>query len=330
MKFSFDIIKNTLSNIFRDDYIDFNKKSNTLLCSAIGDSLGMPFETLKANHPDLLKWDGKKFLSSRPRPPQYYGSNSKLSPGSFTDDTQMSLLLAESLIENKGYNPDDMSKRYVDWIYGGKARGYGRTTQAAICNLKNGIHWSKSGIEGSFGNGTAMRAAPLGVFFARRNFNDMFHAVKIDSNMTHRSVEAEAGALTIAITTFLTARGQIGEIPAFLSVHLPKSNVKEKVMLAYDLSPMKEISSSIVLEKLGTGCDVRQTVPSAMFIYWRFNNFEKAIVAAIRAGKDTDTLASITGAMMGANIKLGNIPIKWIRNVESSFKLMDLDKKLYA
>lgn len=303
---------------------DSDKFPNVILGTCIGDALGVPFETMRSGNPILKSWNGKSFSASKFH---------KTSAGDFSDDGQMSIMVAESLIKNKHYNPKDMAERYVDWIYSGRARGYGRTTKIAIDNLKNGADFSKSGVEGSFGNGTAMRAAPFGVFYAKRHFNDMFHAVKIDSAITHRSVEAEAGALTVAITTYLTVRGESDKVPSFLAVHLPDSEVKRKVLKAHDLATSKlrrTITVPVALNMLGTGADVRQTVPAAMYCYWAFNDYASAVRAAIRGGRDTDTTAAIVGGMFGAKTKLGGIPAPWVRAVEESSRLRELDVMLAA
>src|ERR1700676_2795621 len=110
--------------------------SNVLLGTAIGDALGIPFETKLVNYQPLIDWDGKTFLGS---------VHHSLKPGQYSDDTQLSIEVVESLIENHGFNPDDLSKRYVDWIVSKRARGYGRTTFMAVQNLLEGKHWSESG-----------------------------------------------------------------------------------------------------------------------------------------------------------------------------------------
>ena len=125
--------------------------SNVLLGTAIGDALGVPFETKLVNNPELVAWDGKTFLGSQ---------HHHLEPAQYSDDTQMSIMVAESLIKY-GFNPQDLSERYVNSIVSGRARGYGKTTLLAVHNLMEGKHWSKSGVPGSYGNGTAMRAALL-------------------------------------------------------------------------------------------------------------------------------------------------------------------------
>jgi len=80
---------------------DANKIPNVLICTCISDALGMPFEGLKSDNESLVRWDGKSFLPSRPRPPAYYGSSLSVKPGCYTDDGQMSIMVAESLIKNK-------------------------------------------------------------------------------------------------------------------------------------------------------------------------------------------------------------------------------------
>lgn len=312
---------------------DVNKIPNVLLCTAIGDALGMPFEGLASDNKSLATWDGKTFLPSRPRPPSDYGCSLNVKPGQFTDDSQMSIMVSESLIENKRFNAKDLSTRYVDWIHSGRARGFGGTTKKAVDSLKAGNHWTKSGVEGSVGNGTAMRAAPFGVFYANKDFNDMFQAVKVDSAITHKSIEAEAGALAIAITTWLTVKKMSADVPAYLAVHLPDSVVKEKIFVALEMAKLmrsngKGKTDAQCLAELGTRADVRQTVPAAMYCYWRFDNYVDAVVAAIRAGGDCDTTAAIVGGIFGGRTKLGDIPKTWVRNVEDSAYLRQLDSRL--
>src|SRR5574338_15573 len=176
--------------------------SNVLLGTAVGDALGVPFETKLANYEPLVAWDGKSYLGS-----EHHG----LQPGQYSDDTQMSLMVAESLIENHGFNPDDLAERYVDWIVSGRARGYGKTTLLAITNLVNGKHWSESGIAGSYGNGTAMRAAPFGVYF-RNDIHSLVAICKMDSAITHASEEAEAGAIAIGLAAAYAVNGDISNL----------------------------------------------------------------------------------------------------------------------
>lgn len=291
--------------------------SNVLLGTAVGDALGVPFEKMAFDRQEIKEWDGKTYLGS---------AHHKLLPGQYSDDTQMSLMVAESLIQNKGFNPDDLSARYVHWITSGIARGYGRTTFAALQKIASGTHWSESGVIGSYGNGTAMRAAPFGIFF-RNDIKSLKEIVKIDNKMTHDSDEAEAGALAIAITTYLVVNSDTEDLLDRVAEHLPNTKIKSLVLsmgsvMRLPVTPMQ------VLQTFGTKADVRETVPSALYCFCKFGDAHSALLTSIRAGGDTDTTAAIVGALFGASNNLDSIPESALKNVEDRDKLIELDSQL--
>jgi len=293
--------------------------SSVLLGTAIGDALGVPFETKLANYELLVAWDGETFLGSE---------HHKLKPGQYSDDTQMSLMVAESLIENHGFNPDDLAERYVEWITSGRARGYGKTTMLAIQNLLNGKHWSESGIAGSYGNGTAMRAAPFGVYF-RNDLQSLISICKMDSAITHASDEAEAGSIAIGYAAaYAVNREKDGLLDELWKI-LPDSKVKSIIYSLDSLIDSPHITPEQALRVIGTKADVRQTVPAALYCFLKFKNYGEAIQAAIRAGGDTDTTAAIVGALFGARDGTMDIQGSWISGVEESSRLVELDSQLY-
>ena len=292
--------------------------SNVLLGGAIGDALGVPFEKMLSNNPLLVGWDGKSFLGSE---------HHKLLPTYYSDDTQMSLEVAESLIEHKGCNPDDLAARYTDWLISGRARGYGTTTLMAVQNLQSGKHWSESGIAGSMGNGTAMRAAPFGVYY-RDDLDSLVEACKIDSAITHRSDEAEAGSIAIALAAAYAVNQDTDHLLSKIWPHLPDSKVKNSIYSLTSLVDSNKITPRKALAFLGTKADVRETVPAALYCFLKFNNYHDAILAAIRAGGDTDTTAAIVGALFGAKLGMKAIdPSFYV--VEDFDKLVRLDSQLY-
>lgn len=290
----------------------------TLLCGAIGDSLGMPFESKPYDYEELLKWDGKSFLPSK-----YHN----LKSGEWTDDSQASVLVAESLINNNGFNPDDLAARYVDWIESGLAKGCGKTTVLAIKRLSNKTHWSESGVLGSYGNGTAMRAAPFGIYF-RDNFTTLIKAVKIDSAITHVSPDAEAGALAIALAAAYVANFDTEDMLERIVEFLPDSDVKKQLTSLQSLIDADHIKPLSALKFLGTKAKVQETVPAALYCFLKMDSFHEGIETSIRAGGDTDTTASIVGALFGSQLNLSEVdPI--FHSVQDFNKLADLDKKLY-
>lgn len=291
--------------------------SNVLLGGAIGDSLGMPFETRLPNDPFLLNWDGKTFLNSE---------HHKLKPGQWTDDTQLSIEVAESLIQNNGFNGDDLSARYVDWIVSGRARGYGKTTLMAIQSLQLGKHWTESGVNGSLGNGTAMRAAPFGVYY-RNDLQTLLKVVKLDSAITHASDNAEAGALAIALAAYYAVNGDTDNLLDKIWEHLPDCGVKHSIRAMESLLDCT-ITPQQVLRVLGTKANVRETVPSVLYCFLKFDNYHHAVEASIRAGGDTDTTAAIVGALFGAKLGMKGINSSFY-GVENFDRLVELDSQLY-
>ncbi len=292
--------------------------SNVLLGGAIGDALGVFAETKLSNYQPLLDWDGKTFLGSE---------HHKLKPGQYSDDTQLSIEVAESLLANRGFNPDDLAARYVDWMVSGRARGFGKTTLMAIQNLMAGKHWSQSGIAGSQGNGAAMRAAPFGVYF-RNDLKSLINIVKIDSSITHASEEAEAGAIAIALTAAYAVNNDLDNLLEKLWIALPDSKVKSTIYSLDSLLNSEYITPQQALAVLGTKANVKETVPSAIFCFLKFNNYHEAVVAAIKAGSDTDTTAAIVGALFGAKLGMKGIDRSFY-SVENFDRLIELDSQLY-
>lgn len=296
-----------------------NNMHAVLLGTAIGDSLGVPFEKREPNDPFLLAWDGKTFLGS-----EYHG----LKSAQYSDDTQFSLAVAQSLVDNNGFNPDDLSKRYIELFISNTIRGYGRTTKLAIDRLIAGTHWSESGVVDSYGNGTAMRASPFGVYY-RHDLRTLVDVVKIDSAITHASHEAEAGALAVAVGTYLICNDYADAdlIPTIVN-YLPDSSVREKLISLKSLLS-NDIMHQEALQFLGSKADVRDTVPAVFYCYLKFNSFQCGVEAAIRAAFDADTTGAITGALYGAKLGIPGIPEFYIENIENRDNLILLDQQLF-
>jgi ADP-ribosyl-[dinitrogen reductase] hydrolase len=290
-----------------------------LLGTAVGDALGVPFETKLCNYERLVEWDGNTYLGS---------THHKLEPGQYSDDTQMSLMVAESLIAKHGFDPDDLALRYMDWIVSGRARGYGKTTLMAVQNLQAGKHWSQSGIAGSYGNGTAMRAAPFGVYF-RNDLYSLTNICKIDSAITHASEEAEAGSIAIGLAAAYAVNDDMDNLLEKIWKALPDSKVKSSIYSLDSLINSNHITPQQALRVLGTKADVRETVPSALYCFLKFNNYHDAVVAAIKAGGDTDTTAAIVGGLFGAKLGMKAINTGIAKAVEDYDKLVELDSQLY-
>ena len=221
-----------------------------------------------------------------------------------------------------------MAQRYLDWFFSGTARGYGKTTKMAMESLKAGTHWSQSGVAGSYGNGSAMRSSPIGVYF-RNDLPTIIKVATIDAQITHASDEAIAGSIAIALTAAYAINNDTDNLLEKIHPHLPDSKVKNTIYSLGALLDASQISTATALAVLGTKADVRETVPSALYLFMKYDNYQQAVLAAINAGNDTDTTAAIVGSLFGAKYGRQCIPQNWIDQVEDSEKLMVLDSQLH-
>jgi len=272
---------------------------------AIGDALGMPFETASRDRPDLLAWDGKSYGSS-----DYH----MLDPGQWTDDTQMSMALGQSLVVHQEYTQEAVALGYLNW-FKGDCRGIGNSTRRAMEALASGVSCQDSGVQNATGNGTAMRAAPIGVFYRY----DPALAGRIaarDARITHLSIEAFEGSRAVAVAVALLSIGHQKDqmLPSVLS-HMEDSKVRD--VLRHPQRPGDGVSPYVV-----------ETVNAAFFAFLNTNNYHDAVEMAVRFGGDTDSVASITGALAGAHYGIEGIPDYYLTQLERSQEIQELDLEL--
>lgn len=311
------------------------RKSAVLIASAVGDALGMQFETKKWNDPDIMNWDGHAYGSS---------DFHKLGPGQWTDDTGMALALTKSLLSPpSGFDPARTSEYYADWYRGPTFRGAGQTTRRSLENLKNGVSWWASGELGALGNGTAMRVAPLGVFY-KDEPSKLLKAAKLDAIITHDSHEAQQGSISIAMAVSLLLNGvKKEEILESIRRVLEPSRLLDNINLiatnktihdtiknkeydrALDRNGGNRIISQLIL---GNKYTVIESVARSFYVFVATRSFEEAMELAIRGGGDTDTVAAMLGALCGAYYGLDGIPEGYIKPIECHEYILELDEKL--
>lgn len=304
----------------------FGPPAATLTGLAVGDSLGMPFEMSPGHSPLLLGWQGG-FENGKNNP-----FSSHLKAGQWTDDTQMAKALAGSLLREKTYSPADAARSYLAWYQSDDVRGIGGTTEKAMVRLASGFPWTQSGIAGAEGNGSAMRIAPLGLLF-HCNIQAAAEMAAIDSRITHKSPDAEAGAMAVALGVAALLQGAQKE--AVLSkvlewlpdgLQLKYRLIGAEARIRHHL-PERELADSI--SEMGVSGHVLDTVPAAFVAFMSTTNFRDAVRAAILAGGDTDTTGAITGALAGTYYGITQVA-PFLENVELGSELRDLEMNLYV
>jgi ADP-ribosyl-[dinitrogen reductase] hydrolase len=288
---------------------------------AVGDALGMPFELPRDDtHGHLKGWDGN----------YREGTYHKLPAGHWTDDTEMALCLAESLVAYGHFNPDDVAKRYLAWSRG-TPHGMGSTTRRAMRRLADGHSWSRSGVQiedaQAVGNGTAMRIAPLGLLYSNNDHSLPVWAA-VDAVITHNHIEAFSASVLVARAVSLSVERptmDLAEVASMAAYKTLGGYVVHEVQRALASSGWSDDDAASFLGRRGNAI---QTVSSAFFYAIRYqDSFEKGVQAAVRAGGDTDTRAAIVGALLGARLGLEGIPERYLAGLHRVdwLKLVDAE-----
>lgn len=252
-------------------------------------------------------------------------NNLPAGPWFHTDDTEMAISIVQVLKSHGYVDQDALAKRFARRFERDPERGYGRMTRIQMREITAGAKWrdmaaNAFGGQGSMGNGSAMRVAPLGAYFAD-DLERCAAEARTSSLVTHTHPEAVAGAIAVAVAAAMA--WQLRDAPRadqtrllFDAVlqHTPESKVRRGVFLASTNPP--EIPTVDVARALGNGSLVTapDTVP---FCIWmaahHLNSFVEALGTTISVGGDCDTNAAIVGGIVALSAGRKDIPTEWLK-----------------
>lgn len=289
--------------------MNVNRKSKftgALIGSAVGDALGAPVEGYSMERVSSVYSDEKGW---------------EMIYGRYTDDTETMIGVAESLIENKGFNGADMALKFIRNY--DASRGYGPGSKEALRRISEGESWEEAsrklfGGKGSYGNGAAMRIAPVGILYYD-NADVLREIAYKSSHITHSHVLGKEGAALQAFSIALAVRGQKEGMLLELKEFVKNEVYKEKIRKIEALLN-KEANKKEILSELGNGEAAFNSVPTAIYSFLRFDNFKDCVVYAVSLGGDTDTIGAMTGAISGAYYGEGTIPKEWVEKLEEGEK----------
>ena len=239
----------------------------------------------------------------------------------YTDDTSMALSIYESLRQHSEVDQEAVARSFIQHYE--LSRGYGRGVRSWIARCTDGEDWRHvaqtlfRGTQGSFGNGSAMRVAPIGAYFAD-DLDKVSHQAALSTEITHAHPEGIAGAIAIATGAAVAwqSRHEMTTRSQFLSriiPFIPQGAVRDDVQKAYDMPPHMNITI-LASSNLGNGRDVmcRDTVPLALWLSGSYlYEYEEAIWQTISAGGDVDTLAAMVGGIVALSSGEETIPPTW-------------------
>jgi ADP-ribosylglycohydrolase len=306
---------------------------------AVGDAIGYPAEFRR--RAQLLAEIGPEgitdFIALKdPRFSRPFFTGPEQPPGTFTDDTQMTIAVGESLLHAGQGDLDqlmaEMGRRFVSWSRSDRNnRAPGRTCMEGCNNLSRGVHWRDAGVAESKGCGSAMRVAPIGLYY--HDLDQVADVARASSLLTHGHDAALEGAVAAAIMVALAANGAEPErIYQEIDARCCESSLDFAAIWRKVPELLTDSPDKVLVEGgLGEGWVAEEAVASAMYCFWRSpDDFRQAICTAINTDGDSDSIGTITGSVIGARLGIEAIPDRWRLDVEDSEYLHELGTRLWS
>lgn len=243
-------------------------------------------------------------------------------PGRYGAATEMTIATAESLVAHPDFDAADMASRLA--AEATEARGYGAGTEAAIARLRAGAAWSEAAAgragRACFGNGAAVRMAPVGV----RYYDDVDRlrwVAEEAAAITHSHALACEGAVlqAMAVAVAASARGKEVSGESFLLAVGRETHVRE-FRTRYEIAASllaRESDWKRIADRLGNAQTALGSVVTAAYCFARSPaSFEDTVTYAVYLAGNTAAIAAMAGAISGAHLGIGAIPPRWTQHLE--------------
>lgn len=280
--------------------------------SAAGDALGAPFEF------------GPPGGYARRFPEPVIGGRGEMNgggpwkPAELTDDTQMAVIQAESLLDRRGLDERDLFARFRTWA--SDAKDVGVQTRAVLDSDLVGSeaaaqHHRRTGR--AAGNGTIMRAAPSAVLLARGAERDSIEFARRTAAVTHGDPATWWGTALVHVIIRAAVRGDNPWVALDRTVgSLPEDQNLYRRILRTDWTPDEGVTSPNG-SRLPNGT-VWTCLAEAVWAVRHTDTFTGAVTAAVNLGGDTDTVAAVAGGIAGAVHGIAAIPSRWTTYLNGS------------
>ena len=298
--------------------------AGALVGSAVGDALGAPFEfgppgRFSARFPTPARGTRTEMCG---------GGGFGWNQGEFTDDTQMALLVACSLVERGGLDEGDIFDRFRTWLKAGPP-DVGNQTRAVLgsgrpWHVAAAEHFARSGH--AAGNGSLMRTTPAAIRFAPSGPDATMDAARRISALTHGDPSAGEGCAIFheLVRVALDGQDPLAAIPDALGRVAEEHRPRWATVLAPDWTPEQATESNGA---------VWPTLGQAVWALRQGGGFEAVLRRVIDLGGDTDTVAAVAGGLAGAVHGIAGIPMRWssvvhgrVPGYERLWRLADLQE----
>lgn len=246
-----------------------------------------------------------------------------------TDDTLMAVSVVDILRVHGAIDAPALALHFAE-LYD-PVRGYVRAMHELLAGFRcgNSEQWRDEAAalfngQGSWGNGSAMRVAPLGAYFAN-DLDTLVSEAERSAITTHTHGEAVAGAIATALGAAMAwqSRADVsaqasGDFLEAVRDRTPPSQVRNGIEKALVLK--KDTTPMMAGVALGNGADISaaDTVP---FVLWSagrsLRDYETALWDTVSAGGDKDTTCAMVGGIVALSAGRESIPEEWLRRRES-------------
>lgn len=293
-----------------------------LLGLAVGDALGAPYETLTAH--EIYDQFGL---------PDVVASNPSGDPLRYTDDTEMMIGVAETLVEHGRIERDALARAFAANYH--PERGYGKGARRIIETVQAGGDWRAAAETvfpgGSLGNGAAMRVAPVGLDFCD-DPDQVWEQARLSALPTHRHPVGVEAAQVMALAVALAAKADAIDRRELLKALLERAETEE---IRWALKTAIRLRRGDSIAVLGHSVEAHRSTVTAIAAFAACpTDYTLAVGRVIGLGGDTDTLAAMTGALCGAFGGLAAVPAALVEKLENGAKGRDyvrgLAERLYG
>lgn len=286
----------------------------SLLALVLGDALGAPHE---GGVLERLAW---RALTIH-RPGKLF----------YTDDTDMVIGCLESLIQQQGFDVGHMA---MTWARRASAtRGYGGGAIRCLRLIRNGMPWMEANRhvypKGSYGNGAAMRVAPLALWLADDNAQ-LTQTIRLASSVTHAHPLGIDGALVVARAVAAASRGaSADQVFHEAAGHAYDTPISQRLSIAEGMLHA-EPDHVRAAKALGNGIVAHESIVTALLIAcWFYDRpLDEWVGFCIAVGGDVDTIAAMAGSIWGAHRGTADLPKDLLARLEDGELIESLAQKL--
>lgn len=293
---------------------DLNLIRSGIIGVCVGDALGSP-----------VQFKMRKYLKNNPITEMIGLSSWKMSKGTWSDDSSLTLCLAESL--SRGYNIKDIANNFLKWFRKGFltpddiAFDIGRTTSASMHRIEEGFIPEEAGGKNidDNGNGSLMRILPLSFYLESKvtDNNLYYEIIKNVSSITHAHMYS-----IIACFIYIDIATQMIKGESFKESYLQILSNKNYYFNLLDADGKEKFNrilngniETCNEEDISSTGFVIDSLEASLWCLLNSKSYRETLLKAVNLGGDTDTIAAIAGGLAGINYGIENIPKSWMNDL---------------